>query len=83
MDGTSGRYPRWIRQKIANIATWIITNSVSAGKRSNENNKIDDIKSLITRAFVELETGKVNPEDLQFTVKICKEPENTRTKMTE
>lgn len=52
----------------------VITNSVSAEECSNEN-KIDDIKSLITQAFDDLEKGKVNPGDLQFTVKISKEAE--------
>ena len=63
LDGMSGRYPRWIKDNIAKIATYIITT--------------DDhsyIESLIEEALHELESGKVSPEDLVFA-KLSKEPE--------
>jgi DNA polymerase, archaea type len=63
LDGMSGRYPKWIKQNIAKIATYIITTD---DHRS--------IESLINQAFIELESGKVSDKDLAFA-KLSKEPE--------
>jgi DNA polymerase I len=75
LDGTSGRYPKWIKQNIAKIATYIITTD---DHRST--------KPLIHQAFHELESGKVSPEDLAFVAKLSKDPEeykneNDRTRI--
>jgi DNA polymerase, archaea type len=64
LDGMSGRYPKWIKQNIAKIATYIVT--------SDNHNAIE---SLIEQAFHELESGKVSPEELAFITKLSKEPE--------
>jgi DNA polymerase, archaea type len=64
LDGMNGRYPKWIKQNIAKIATYIIT--------SNDNNSIE---SLLEEAFHELKSRKVNHEDLAFVAKLSKEPE--------
>jgi DNA polymerase family B len=62
LDGMSGRYPKWIKDKIAIIATHLITKPE------------DDITPLIKEAFSELESGRANIEELEFTVKLSKEP---------
>jgi DNA polymerase elongation subunit (family B) len=64
LDGMSGRYPKWIKQNIAKIASYIVTTD---DHRS--------IESLIDQAFHELESGKVSPDDLAFIAKLSKEPE--------
>ena len=64
LDGMSGRYPKWIKQNVAKIATYIIT---TEDHRS--------IESLICKAFHELESGKVSHDDLAFVAKLSKDPE--------
>jgi len=64
LDGMSGRYPKWIKQNIAKIATHIITSE-----------DYHAIRSLIEQAFNELKSGKVNHQDLAFVTKLSKEPE--------
>jgi DNA polymerase, archaea type len=64
LDGMSGRYPKWIKQNIAKIATHIIT--------SEDHHAIG---SLIDQAFYELKSGRVCHEDLAFITKLSKEPE--------
>jgi DNA polymerase, archaea type len=61
LDGMSGRYPKWIRQNIAKIVTYIIT---------SDNH--DAIESLIDQIFHELKSGKVSHEDLAFVAKLSK-----------
>src|SRR5215217_1495782 len=62
LDGTSGRYPQWIKNKIAIIAIHLIT-------------KPDvNVIPIIKQAFYELESGRVNIEELQFTAKLSKDP---------
>ena len=62
LDGTSGRYPKWIKNKIAVIAIRLIT-------------KADvNVIPIIKQAFDELESGRVKIEELQFTAKLSKEP---------
>jgi DNA polymerase elongation subunit (family B) len=65
----SGRYPKWIKQNIAKIASYII---------SSEDHPA--IRSLIEQAFYELKSGKVSHEDLAFVAKLSKEPEGYKTK---
>lgn len=62
LNGMSGRYPNWIKDKIDTIASHIITNPYT------------DIISLMKQAFSELESGRVNTEDLMYTAKLSKEP---------
>jgi DNA polymerase elongation subunit (family B) len=69
LDGMSGRYPKWIKQNIAKIATYIVT--------SDDHNAIE---SLIEQAFHELESGKFGHEDLAFIAKLSKEPEEYKNK---
>ena len=64
LDGMSGRYPKWIKQNIAKIATCIIT--------AEDHHAVG---SLIDQAFYELKSGKVRQEDLAFITKLSKEPE--------
>ncbi|MFZ0896324.1 MAG: DNA polymerase domain-containing protein [Candidatus Nitrosopolaris sp.] len=64
LDGMSGRYPKWIKQNIAEIATHIIT--------SEDHHAV---RSLIEQAFDELKSGKVDRQDLAFVTKLSKEPE--------
>jgi ATP-dependent DNA helicase DinG len=68
LDGMSGRYPKWIKQNIAKIATHIIS--------SDDHNGLE---LLIDQAFHELESGKVSYEDLAFVAKLSKEPEEYRS----
>ncbi|MGC2685486.1 MAG: DNA polymerase domain-containing protein, partial [Candidatus Nitrosopolaris sp.] len=68
LDGMSGRYPKWIKQNIAKIATYIIT--------SDDH---DAIGSLIKQAFYELKSGKVSHEDLAFVAKLSKEAEDYKS----
>ena len=60
----SGRYPKWIKQNIAKIATHIITSE-----------DYHAVRSLIEEAFDELKSGKVSHQDLAFVTKLSKEPE--------
>lgn len=62
LNGMSGRYPQWIKDKIDTIASHIITNPYT------------NVVSLIKQAFSELESGRVNNEDLMYTAKLSKEP---------
>ena len=62
LDGMSGRYPKWIRQNIAKIVTYIIT--------SDDH---DTIESLIDQTFHELKSGKVSHKDLAFVTKLSKD----------
>jgi DNA polymerase elongation subunit (family B) len=58
----SGRYPKWIKNEIAIIAIYLIT-------------KPDvNVIPIIKQAFYELESGRVNIEELQFTAKLSKDP---------
>ena len=62
LDGMSGRYPKWIKNKIAVIAIHLI-------KKPEVN-----VLPLIKQAFYELKSGTVNIKELQFTAKLSKEP---------
>ena len=64
LDGMSGRYPKWIKENVAKIASRIIT--------SEDHHAVE---SLIDEAFYELKSGKVRHENLAFITKLSKEPE--------
>jgi hypothetical protein len=53
LDGMSGRYPKWINENVAKIASRIITSEDHPA-----------VESLIDEAFYELKSGKVRHEDL-------------------
>jgi DNA polymerase elongation subunit (family B) len=61
LDGMSSRYPKWLKQNIAKIATHIIT--------SEDHHAMG---SIIDQAFYELKSGKVGHEDLAFITKLSK-----------
>ncbi len=64
----SGRYPKWIKQNIAKIATYIII--------SDDH---DAIILLLKQAFYELKSGKVSHKDLAFVAKLSKEAEDYKS----
>jgi hypothetical protein len=52
----SKKYPIWIKQQIENIATYLITKS-----------NVDDVISVIRQAFEDLDYGRFDTKDMQFT----------------
>jgi hypothetical protein len=58
----SRKYPTWIKQQIEKIATHLIT-------KSNI-----DIISIIKQAFDDLDFGRFDPKDMQFTEQLDKNP---------
>jgi DNA polymerase elongation subunit (family B) len=64
LDGMSRKYPTWIKQQIEKIATHLITKS----------NDVDDIIPIIKQAFEDLDYGKFDPKDMQFTEQLDKSP---------
>ena len=58
----SRKYPTWIKQQIEKIATHLIT-------KSNV-----DIISIIKQAFDDLDFGRFDPKDMQFTEQLDKNP---------
>ena len=55
LDGTSRRYPKWIKEQIQKIATNLVTN---AGV---------DVIPIINQSFDALDYGRFDPKDMQFT----------------
>ena len=62
LDGLSRKYPRWIKQQIENIATHLITKPDG------------NVIHLIRQSFEDLDYGRFNPKDLQFTEQLNKNP---------
>ena len=62
LDGMSRRYPKWIKQQIQKIATHIITNA-GVG-----------VIPIINQAFDDLDYGRFDPKDMQFTAQLDKHP---------
>jgi DNA polymerase, archaea type len=62
LDGISRRYPKWIKQQIEMLGTALITNA-------NVN-----VIPMIKQAFEDLDYGRVDPKDLQFTEQVDKNP---------
>jgi DNA polymerase elongation subunit (family B) len=63
LDGMSRKYPAWIKQQIENIATYLITKS-----------NVDYVISVIKQAFEDLDYGRFDPKDMQFTEQLDKNP---------
>jgi DNA polymerase elongation subunit (family B) len=62
LDGMSRKYPKWIKQHVEKIALHLIT-------KSNVN-----VLLLIKQAFEDLDYGRFDPKDLQFTEQLNKNP---------
>ena len=62
LDGMNRRYPKWIKQQIEKIAMWLIT-------KPNI-----DVLPLIRQSFEDLDYGRFDPKDLQFTEQLDKNP---------
>jgi hypothetical protein len=56
------RYPKWMKRQIEKIVTHIITNPA-----------VDAIP-IINQAFEELDYGRFDPKDMQFTAQLYKHP---------
>jgi hypothetical protein len=63
LDGMSRKYPAWIKQQIEKIATHLIT-------KSND----DDLIPVIKQAFEDLDYGRFDAKDMQFTEQLDKSP---------
>src|SRR5215204_6328952 len=63
LDGMSRKYPTWIKQQIEKIATHLITKS-----------NVDDLIPIIKQAFEDLDYGRFDPKDMQFTEQLDKSP---------
>ena len=61
----SRKYPTWIKQQIEKIATHLITKS----------NVTDDVIPVIKQAFEDLDYGRFDPKDMQFTEQLDKNPD--------
>ena len=62
LDGMSRKYPIWIKQQIEKIATHLITNSHV------------DLIPVIKQAFEDLDYGRFDAKDMQFTEQLDKNP---------
>jgi hypothetical protein len=61
----SRKYPTWIKQQIEKIATHLITRS----------NDVDDVLiPIIKQAFEDLDYGRFEAKDMQFTEQLDKNP---------
>jgi DNA polymerase elongation subunit (family B) len=60
----SRKYPNWIKQQIEKIATHLITKS----------NDVEDIIPVIKQAFEDLDYGRFEAKDMQFTEQLDKDP---------
>jgi len=64
LDGMSRKYPIWIKQQIEKVATYLITKS-----------NVDDVISVIKQAFEDLDYGRFEVKDMQFTEQLDKSPQ--------
>jgi DNA polymerase, archaea type len=62
LDGMNRRYPKWIKYQIGRVATQLVTKPY------------DDVLPLIKQAFEDLDHGRFDPKDLQFTEQLDKNP---------
>ena len=62
LDGMSRKYPAWIKQQIEKIATHLITKPY------------DNVMLIIREAFEDLDYGRFEVEDMQFTEQLDKNP---------
>ncbi len=58
----SRRYPKWIKQQVQKIATNLVTNPGV------------DVIPIINQAYEELDYGRFDPKDMQFTAQLDKHP---------
>jgi DNA polymerase elongation subunit (family B) len=63
LDGMSRKYPTWIKQQIEKIATYLITKS-----------NVDDLIPIIKQALEDLDYGRFDVKDMQFTEQLDKNP---------
>jgi hypothetical protein len=63
LDGMSRKYSTWIKQQIEKITIHLITKS-----------NVDDIIPVIKQAFEDLDYGRFDPKDMQFTEQLDKNP---------
>jgi DNA polymerase family B len=64
LDGMSRKYPTWIKKQIEKVATHLITKS----------NDVDDVIPIMKQAFEDLDYGRFDPKDMQFTEQLDKSP---------
>ena len=62
LDGMSRKYPKWIKQQVEKFASHLITKSDV------------EVLPLIKQAFEDLDYGRFDPKDLQFTEQLDKNP---------
>jgi hypothetical protein len=62
LDGMSRKYPKWIEEQIEKIATYIITKPDG------------DVVRVIKQAFDDLDYGRFETKDMQFTEQLDKNP---------
>src|SRR5688572_13986265 len=62
LDGMSRKYPTWIKEQIEKIATYLITKSDV------------DVMSIIKQAFDDLDYGRFEAKDMQFTEQLDRNP---------
>ena len=62
LDGMSRKYPTWIKQQIEKIATHLITKPY------------DNVIPVIKQAFEDLDYGRFDAKDMQFTEQLDKNP---------
>ena len=63
LDGMSRKYPTWIKHQIEKVATCLITKS-----------NVNDIIPVIKQAFEDLDYGRFEAKDMQFTEQLDKSP---------
>jgi DNA polymerase elongation subunit (family B) len=63
LDGMSKKYPAWIKHQIEKIATHLITKS-----------NVNDVISVVKQAFEDLDYGRFEVKDMQFTEQLDKSP---------
>ena len=63
LDGMSRKYPTWIKQQIEKIATHLIAKS-----------NVDNVIPVIKQAFEDLDYGRFDAKDMQFTEQLDKSP---------
>jgi DNA polymerase elongation subunit (family B) len=63
LDGMSRKYPTWIKQQIEKIVKHLITKS-----------NVDDVISVVKQAFEDLDYGRFEAKDMQFTEQLDKNP---------
>jgi hypothetical protein len=63
LDGMSRKYPIWIKQQIEKVAIYLITKS-----------NVEDVIPVIKQAFEDLDYGRFEAKDMQFTEQLDKNP---------